>query len=815
MAPDTGAHLRINIARNVMYCLRCGYAGRWDNAIVLSDELMENAQAPISAAPDSALAETSNTEDMAESGASENLQVASPIEVPDPSAIIIAEVGLPGEVDECEELKAPEAGLIEDAAAEEAGEAREESVADYNDNEVSVMSTKRQPIVIEEFRSTGKETPTASNEEESERSDSVKSFASSIINIEKFPAVLASEDECAHSRPSLKAPGEAATAEQRSPIKIEEFPAGKVEIIPPAVVLASSAAEDVTGGSSGRKDESVTTEAAVDADDKAWKSDAVVINIEKFPASERKRRISTSDEKSQGFEAEEHSSRGIKENSALAAKEAPEPKEPYFAEHRVPYLHELDSSDMPEMEGEETLEGTDSAGFPEDFLYTKKKGRRDALSVEPGGNGAGVTPISAKVAVKREASGIDVAPAVSSPGTPPSKDNTPAVSPSVSSVTTTTRKTASWMAPPVNKAAPSSRMNRGEARCIILPSTPGAYVPPKAPSRMDSRIHIAPAPSSVSTKKKGSEWAHSVIFYLLIVCILAVAGLVAKPYLRDRFYVKNTDPTYIPFTSEKRALALSAAQDKPSEKDARALVELVQEAELRNAKLRAPEDYLVLSTDAWRGKNFHQALEDVFQGLALDHDDKKVKATLTLRLGTIYDDMKKSEMAIEQYNKASELDPDFSWPYYYLGNLYSKTGKFKLAERAYKRSIKLDSGYAYTYNNLGNLYSKMGEHRSAVDVYKEALKLDPDYANGYYNQGIIYGKMGLLTEAEQAYKEALRSDPKHAYALNNLGILYEKVGRTKEAEKSYKEALKIDPEHVNARFNLKKFYMKEDKSAKE
>ncbi len=285
--------------------------------------------------------------------------------------------------------------------------------------------------------------------------------------------------------------------------------------------------------------------------------------------------------------------------------------------------------------------------------------------------------------------------------------------------------------------------------------------------------------------------------------ILALAAA-AGPYIVEAFSPHlHAQAEYTPFSSEKRELALTTAKDRPSKKDASALVELIKEAELRKKDFRAPEDYLVLSTEAWRSKDFDSALAHAFQGLSLSQDDIKVKAALTLRVGTIYADMKKNNMAIQKYNVAISLDPTFPWPHYYLGNLNASMGKNKAAEKAYKQAIKLDPGYAHAHNNLGNLYNKIGEHRLAVSAYKEALKLNPDYANGHYNLGIAYDKMGMMDDAERSYKEALNADPEHAYALNNLGFLYDKQGRSAEALKAYKEALKYDPNHSNALFNLK------------
>ena len=101
-------------------------------------------------------------------------------------------------------------------------------------------------------------------------------------------------------------------------------------------------------------------------------------------------------------------------------------------------------------------------------------------------------------------------------------------------------------------------------------------------------------------RRRGGEWGRALLFYLLILSMLAAVGFLAKPYITDMLHARKADPIYIPVNSEKRELALSAAQDKPSEKDAKALVEMAEKAELRNVDMRGPEDYLLLSTHAWR-----------------------------------------------------------------------------------------------------------------------------------------------------------------------------------------------------------------------
>ena len=61
--------------------------------------------------------------------------------------------------------------------------------------------------------------------------------------------------------------------------------------------------------------------------------------------------------------------------------------------------------------------------------------------------------------------------------------------------------------------------------------------------------------------------------------------------------------------------------------------------------------------------------------------------------------------ALDDYNKAIELDPSFAFAYNGRGNVYRGFGERQKALDDYNKAIELDPSFAYAYNGRGNVYS--------------------------------------------------------------------------------------------------------------
>ena len=59
--------------------------------------------------------------------------------------------------------------------------------------------------------------------------------------------------------------------------------------------------------------------------------------------------------------------------------------------------------------------------------------------------------------------------------------------------------------------------------------------------------------------------------------------------------------------------------------------------------------------------------------------------------------------------------------YYYLG-------QYQRAIEDYDKAIQLDPDYATAYYNRGGSYSDLAQYQRAIEGFDKAIQLDPDYA---------------------------------------------------------------------------------------
>ena len=164
--------------------------------------------------------------------------------------------------------------------------------------------------------------------------------------------------------------------------------------------------------------------------------------------------------------------------------------------------------------------------------------------------------------------------------------------------------------------------------------------------------------------------------------------------------------------------------------------------------------------------------------------------------------LQRYDAAIDSYNQAIKIKPDYAEAYNNLGIALKDTGDFNAAIDSYKRAIKIKPDYADAYYNMGNALKGKGEFNAATDSYKQAIKIKPDYAEAYYNMGIALQDKGELDASIDSYKQAIKIKPDYAEAHNNMGAALTEKGELDAAIDSCKQAIKIKPDYAEAYYNM-------------
>ncbi|MGD0884704.1 MAG: tetratricopeptide repeat protein [Thermodesulfovibrionales bacterium] len=134
-----------------------------------------------------------------------------------------------------------------------------------------------------------------------------------------------------------------------------------------------------------------------------------------------------------------------------------------------------------------------------------------------------------------------------------------------------------------------------------------------------------------------------------------------------------------------------------------------------------------------------------------------------------------------------------------LGNAYQSKGLYDMAIEQYQTALRLMPDYAEARYNLGNTYQSKGQLDMAIEQYQTALRLKPDYAKAQNNLGVAYASKGQLDMGMEQFQLALRLKPDYADAHCNLGIIYKRKGLKSEAIRELETALEIRPNFAKAR----------------
>ena len=170
--------------------------------------------------------------------------------------------------------------------------------------------------------------------------------------------------------------------------------------------------------------------------------------------------------------------------------------------------------------------------------------------------------------------------------------------------------------------------------------------------------------------------------------------------------------------------------------------------------------------------------------------------------GVSLKDLGKISEAIKNYKKAIALFPKNADTYTNIGVAYQEQGDFNSALEAFKKSISLKPKNTQAYNNIGNIYQDEGNLNKAIEAYNKAISIQPEYVDPYYNKGICLHGQDKLDESVEAYDKALSLKPDYFDAYNNKGNALKDQGKLEKAIKNYKKAITLKPDYAEAYVNL-------------
>ena len=192
---------------------------------------------------------------------------------------------------------------------------------------------------------------------------------------------------------------------------------------------------------------------------------------------------------------------------------------------------------------------------------------------------------------------------------------------------------------------------------------------------------------------------------------------------------------------------------------------------------------------------------------------------------------KKYNFAIEEFEQATTINPQYYLAYRGLGDTYRAMKKYKEALNYYKTAIKIiNPRYFEGKLKLAENAERGKDLPKAASIYRYILGVKPEagiqvlrgdayisLAKGIENPQkpeAIAEKKKDEKEAEKAYNEAIKDDPKYADPHFKLGNIYYEGGKMPKAITEYDAAVKLFPQEGIYNYMLGMSYFRSAKKSK-
>ncbi|MBU2582941.1 MAG: tetratricopeptide repeat protein [Alphaproteobacteria bacterium] len=177
-------------------------------------------------------------------------------------------------------------------------------------------------------------------------------------------------------------------------------------------------------------------------------------------------------------------------------------------------------------------------------------------------------------------------------------------------------------------------------------------------------------------------------------------------------------------------------------------------------------------------------------------DDRR--ATILNDRGVAYVRLGMTREAIDDFNKAVELFPEYAATYNNRGNLLLALGLPNEALKDFNRALVLAPGYAAAYNNRAGALMQIGKPQQAIRDFTQAVKLLPSAAAPLAGRGRAHMTLGRPHAAIRDFSRAVGSDARYAAGYRSRAEAKLKVGHYEEAIEDLSRAIAFDVTNAGA-----------------
>ncbi|WP_238845516.1 tetratricopeptide repeat protein [Nostoc edaphicum] len=217
-------------------------------------------------------------------------------------------------------------------------------------------------------------------------------------------------------------------------------------------------------------------------------------------------------------------------------------------------------------------------------------------------------------------------------------------------------------------------------------------------------------------------------------------------------------------------------------------------AVLQNSRIEVKWQPIALG---WRGetyrlmKRYPEALQDFDRAIELD---PKYDWAIACR-GQTYHKMKCYREALQDFDRAIELNSKFDWAIAHRARTYHRMKFYREALQDFDRAIELNPKFDWAIVLRAQTYHRMKFYREALQDFDRAIELNPKFDWAIAHRARTYHRMKFYREALQDFDRAIELNPKFDWAIVLRAQTYQSMERYPEALKDFDRAIELNPKY--------------------
>ncbi len=181
-----------------------------------------------------------------------------------------------------------------------------------------------------------------------------------------------------------------------------------------------------------------------------------------------------------------------------------------------------------------------------------------------------------------------------------------------------------------------------------------------------------------------------------------------------------------------------------------------------------------------------------------------------------YDRVENLDSAVQVFERALAIDPDYALAYAGLGDAYWKKYRsnkepswIEKSRQACLQASRLDSKLSSAHSCLGTLSAGTGSYQEAAREFERAVETEPTNDDAFRGLAGAYERLGKPEEAENTYRRAIELRPHYWAGYNWLGAFYYRHVRIREAAEMFNQVVALAPDSFLGYSNLGATYVEQ------